>query len=42
LYQPKIIDDDDCGAVGGMRIGRLGENLPIKNLRNKITEIGLI
>jgi hypothetical protein len=30
LYQPRIIDDD-CGAIGGMRIGRetevLGENL---------------
>jgi hypothetical protein len=27
-----MIDDDECGAVGGMRIGRrtkiLGENLP--------------
>jgi hypothetical protein len=22
LYQPRIIDDDDYGAVGGMRIGR--------------------
>jgi hypothetical protein len=22
LYQPRMIDDDDCGAVGGMRIGR--------------------
>jgi hypothetical protein len=22
LYQSRIIDDDDCGAVGGMRIGR--------------------
>jgi hypothetical protein len=37
LYQPQIIDDDDddyddCGAIGGMKIGRgtevLGENLP--------------
>jgi hypothetical protein len=32
LYQPQMIDDDDCGAIGGMRIGRetvvLGENLP--------------
>jgi hypothetical protein len=32
LYQPQMIDDGDCGAVGGMRIGRetevLGENLP--------------
>jgi hypothetical protein len=22
LYQPRMIDDDDYGAVGGMRIGR--------------------
>jgi hypothetical protein len=22
LYQPQMIDDDDCGAVGGMKIGR--------------------
>jgi hypothetical protein len=22
LYQPRMIDDDDCGAVGGMIIGR--------------------
>jgi hypothetical protein len=21
LYQPQMIDDDDCGAVGGMKIG---------------------
>jgi hypothetical protein len=32
FYQPPMIDDDDCGAIGGMRIGRgtevLGENLP--------------
>jgi hypothetical protein len=32
LYQPQMIDDDDCGAIGGMRKGRgtevLGENLP--------------
>jgi hypothetical protein len=31
LYQPRVIDDE-CGAVGGMTIGRgteiLGENLP--------------
>jgi hypothetical protein len=31
LYQPRTIDDE-CGAVGGMRIGRgtevFGENLP--------------
>jgi hypothetical protein len=32
LYQPRIIDDDECGAAGGMIIGResevLAENLP--------------
>jgi hypothetical protein len=22
LYQPNIIDDGDCGAIGGMKIGR--------------------
>jgi hypothetical protein len=22
LYQPQMADDDDCGAIGGMRIGR--------------------
>jgi hypothetical protein len=22
LYQPRMIDDDDCGAIGRMRIGR--------------------
>jgi hypothetical protein len=23
LYQPRMIDDDKCGAVSGMRIGRV-------------------
>jgi hypothetical protein len=31
LYQAQMIDDGDCGATGGMKIGRetevLGENL---------------
>jgi hypothetical protein len=31
LWKPQIIDEDDCGAIGGMNIGRgtevLGENL---------------
>jgi hypothetical protein len=22
LYQPQMIDDGDCGAIGGMKIGR--------------------
>jgi hypothetical protein len=32
LYQSQMIDDGDCGEIGGMKIGRgtevLGENLP--------------
>jgi hypothetical protein len=32
LYEPRMIDDEECGAIGGMRIGReaevLRENLP--------------
>jgi hypothetical protein len=32
LYQPQMINDGDCGAIGGVKIGRktevLGENLP--------------
>jgi hypothetical protein len=32
LYQPQMIGEGDCGAIGGMKIGReselLGENLP--------------
>jgi hypothetical protein len=31
LYQPQVIDDGDCGAIGGMKIAEetevLGENL---------------
>jgi hypothetical protein len=26
LYQPRMIDDDECAAVGGMRIGRGNRN----------------
>jgi hypothetical protein len=22
LYKPQMIDEDDCGAIGGMKIGR--------------------
>jgi hypothetical protein len=22
LYNPQVIDEDDCGAIGGMKIGR--------------------
>jgi hypothetical protein len=32
LYQPQMIDDGDCGAIGRIKIARgtevLGENLP--------------
>jgi hypothetical protein len=32
MYQPQMIEDSDCGATGGIRIGKetetLGENLP--------------
>jgi hypothetical protein len=32
LYKPQMIDEGDCGAIGGTKIGRgtevLGENLP--------------
>jgi hypothetical protein len=32
LYQPQMIGEGDCGAIGGMEIGRgnrsTGENLP--------------
>jgi hypothetical protein len=32
LYQPQMIDDGDCGAIDGMKIGRkplvLKKNLP--------------
>jgi hypothetical protein len=32
VYKPQMIDEGDCGAIGGMKIGRgtevLGENLP--------------
>jgi hypothetical protein len=30
LYQPRMIDDDGYGAVGGMRIGRGNRNTPRK------------
>jgi hypothetical protein len=26
LYQPRMMDDDDYGAVGGMRIGRVNRS----------------
>jgi hypothetical protein len=22
LYKPQMIDEDDCGAIGGMKVGR--------------------
>jgi hypothetical protein len=27
LYQPQMIDDGDCGAIGGIKIGREAEIL---------------
>jgi hypothetical protein len=27
LYQPQMIDDGDCGAIGGMTIGRGNRNI---------------
>jgi hypothetical protein len=26
LYQPQMIDEDNCGAISGMRIGRGNQN----------------
>jgi hypothetical protein len=31
VYKPQMIDDGDCGAIGGLKAGEtevLGENLP--------------
>jgi hypothetical protein len=28
LYQPQMLDDGDCGAIGGMKIGRGNRNKP--------------
>jgi hypothetical protein len=42
LYKPQMIGEGDCGAIGGMKIGRetevLGENLP---QRHYMTRPGL-
>jgi hypothetical protein len=39
LYQPQMIDDGDCEAIGGMKIGSgtevLGENLPQRHFVHK-------
>jgi hypothetical protein len=36
LYQPQVIDDGDCGAIGGIKIGRgnrsTGGNLPQRHV----------
>jgi hypothetical protein len=37
LYQPQMIDDGDCGAIGGMKIGR--EN---RSTRRKPTQCHFI
>jgi hypothetical protein len=30
LYQPQMLDDGDCGAIGGMNIGRGNRSTRIK------------
>jgi hypothetical protein len=43
FYQPQMIDDGDCGTIGGMKIGRgtevLGENLPQRHFIHHKTHI---
>jgi hypothetical protein len=48
LYQPQMIGEGDCGAIGGMKIGRgtevLGENLPQRHIvhnKSHMTRDGL-
>jgi hypothetical protein len=48
LYQPQMIDDGDCGAIGGMRLTGetevLGENLPQRHFlhhKSHMTRPGL-
>jgi hypothetical protein len=30
VYKPQMIDEDDCGAIGGMKIGRGNRSTRIK------------
>jgi hypothetical protein len=48
LYKPQMIDEGDCGAIGGMKIGGetevLGENLPQRHFvhrKSHMTRPGL-
>jgi hypothetical protein len=48
LYKPQVIHEDECGAIGGMKIGRgtevLGENLPRRHFvdhKSHMTRPGL-
>jgi hypothetical protein len=34
LYQPQVIDDHDCEAIGGMKIGS-GSDVPGENLHQR-------
>jgi hypothetical protein len=48
LYQPQMIDDGDCGAIGGMNIGRRNRSTrrnpapePLSQIQTHMTRPGL-